>query len=335
MTRREATNKAIRESRDYKSSRVVSEIAAKTERIAIDKIREEANSVTPQKPKRREPVDLSFITDDNFEVAVLSGKAPSFVSEEPYKYIVNVFKNTKKSEIESIKKIAKSLIGTHQKRVSEELPPDKHLKFYTEIKQMADGRFLMKSIISSDDETYSDMSRVVSFDAKTVDHHLLEFDKELQGKGIAKEIFFNAVKSYKEEKMKKVFVHADLDVGGGTWFKFGFEPEHPDDALVQIQAKAKVLTDSLNENRELYEQMNPSVSKISTSHISSAMKKVEDRFKEYIKDGDRTALMRINEGMSKEEKTAYSLMTRSLDWYGTLDLENEEIMDKLYKYLQQ
>jgi len=57
-----------------------------------------------------------------------------------------------------------------------------------------------------------------------VDHDLFSVDEERQGQGLATTILANSIETYIGLDVAKVSVHADIDVGGYTWAKFGFVP---------------------------------------------------------------------------------------------------------------
>ncbi|MDR1764020.1 MAG: GNAT family N-acetyltransferase [Dysgonamonadaceae bacterium] len=60
------------------------------------------------------------------------------------------------------------------------------------------------------------------YPSKTVEHSLFELDESLQGKGIAKELFRHLYSQYKNMGIKKIIIHANIDVGGYAWMKYGF-----------------------------------------------------------------------------------------------------------------
>lgn len=57
---------------------------------------------------------------------------------------------------------------------------------------------------------------------KCVKHSLFELPEAKQGKGISKTIFRELFKQYETSGIDKVFVHANIDVGGLCWAKYGF-----------------------------------------------------------------------------------------------------------------
>ncbi|MDE7466126.1 MAG: hypothetical protein K2M59_06860 [Muribaculaceae bacterium] len=56
----------------------------------------------------------------------------------------------------------------------------------------------------------------------TVYHSRFELPKQLQGKGMSKAVFRELYTEYERMGVKRITVHANLDVGGYTWSRYGF-----------------------------------------------------------------------------------------------------------------
>jgi SPP1 gp7 family putative phage head morphogenesis protein len=56
-----------------------------------------------------------------------------------------------------------------------------------------------------------------------VEHELFKLPQELQGKGMSKDVLASYYKQYKNAKINFVSTHANIDVGGYAWGKYGFE----------------------------------------------------------------------------------------------------------------
>jgi len=85
-----------------------------------------------------------------------------------------------------------------------------------------------------------DFEMVRSFDTdskgiRTVDHELFTLSKNLQGKGISKQIFRALYKQYKAVGVQRMEVFANIDVGGYTWARYGFCVADRDTALSAIK----------------------------------------------------------------------------------------------------
>jgi GNAT superfamily N-acetyltransferase len=57
----------------------------------------------------------------------------------------------------------------------------------------------------------------------TIIHELFELDEKYQGKGTSKELFRALYKQYKNIGASNIEVHANIDIGGYTWIKYGFK----------------------------------------------------------------------------------------------------------------
>ena len=53
-------------------------------------------------------------------------------------------------------------------------------------------------------------------------HDLFKLPKSAQGVGLSKKIFRDLYKQYKNVGIETILVHANLNVGGYTWAKYGF-----------------------------------------------------------------------------------------------------------------
>ena len=54
------------------------------------------------------------------------------------------------------------------------------------------------------------------------EHEYFELDKKLQGKGLSKKLFNSLYTQYQNVGVQKLEVHANIDVGGYTWARYGF-----------------------------------------------------------------------------------------------------------------
>jgi len=57
---------------------------------------------------------------------------------------------------------------------------------------------------------------------RQVAHSLFTISDDLQGKDLSKKVFKSLYKQYKTAKVQKIKVHANIDVGGYAWAKYGF-----------------------------------------------------------------------------------------------------------------
>lgn len=73
---------------------------------------------------------------------------------------------------------------------------------------------------------------------KVVDHELFKLPKELQGKGISKQVFRALYEQYKVVGVQRIEVYANIDVGGYTWARYGFCAKDRENAIGAIRFSA-------------------------------------------------------------------------------------------------
>lgn len=70
-------------------------------------------------------------------------------------------------------------------------------------------------------------------------HALMELDKGLQGKGVAKGIIRSLLPAYEKMGVDRIEVYASLSAGGYTWARFGFKTEHSETSQIVSTMKSK------------------------------------------------------------------------------------------------
>jgi hypothetical protein len=73
---------------------------------------------------------------------------------------------------------------------------------------------------------------------KTVEHDYFQITEGFQGGGISKKLFRSLYKQYQNADIEKMKVHANLDVGGYTWAKYGFSTTY-EGRIAKVIEKAK------------------------------------------------------------------------------------------------
>lgn len=71
-------------------------------------------------------------------------------------------------------------------------------------------------------------------DGLEVRHQLFKLAEEYQNKGISKEVFRIFYQQYKNMGVRTISVHANIDVGGYTWARYGFMAVDKDEALKAV-----------------------------------------------------------------------------------------------------
>jgi hypothetical protein len=93
------------------------------------------------------------------------------------------------------------------------------------------------------DEEVGIIERMVGQDIKGdkyIDHSIFMLDDKLQGAGQAKKFLASSVEAYKHLGIDKVKVHANIDVGGYAWLKYGFKPDRNGVAALTEHATGRI-----------------------------------------------------------------------------------------------
>jgi hypothetical protein len=111
------------------------------------------------------------------------------------------------------------------------------------------------------------ITRKIYIKDKYVDHYFYKIFDEMD-RGHVSEIFFKQIELYKEYGIKEILTHANIDVGGYAWAKYGFVfdsetscQDFYDDLasanqktqLISEQDMAKILERAHNDNYEVYD----------------------------------------------------------------------------------
>ncbi len=142
-------------------------------------------------------------------------------------------------------------------------------------------------------------------DAKLVKHRYFELPKQMQGQGFSKDMFKIWHQEYKNAGVEMIQVHANIDVGGYTWAKYGFRATEPDE-MIPIFNKAKKLYDSGALSDDQY------------NHFLT----IKDNMKNDVLDMNKIA----NSDYGKK------LLLKS-DWSGEIDLRDKKQAEKYENYL--
>ncbi|MDR1369877.1 MAG: hypothetical protein LBJ72_07100 [Dysgonamonadaceae bacterium] len=136
----------------------------------------------------------------------------------------------------------------------------------------------------------------------TVEHNLFTLPESAQGKGLSKKIFRDLYKQYNNAEIEKIEVHANLNVGGYTWAKYGF-------TATEKQADAVIRHCKLN---EVDQKMAESI--------------VSDFFKN--NPNDKAFPMNLLTGYEWSED-----LLKGSDWRGVINLKNKTQRNVFENYM--
>ena len=131
----------------------------------------------------------------------------------------------------------------------------------------------------------------------TVYHSRFELPKRLQGKGISKAVFRELYTEYERMGVKRITVHANLDIGGYTWSRYGF-----------CAVDMRVAIDAV-------------------SYDSEAIKIIREYYKKNDLSEDKPFPMNLISDKLGKDALLHS------SWEGVLDLQDPEQVAKFKSYL--
>lgn len=177
-----------------------------------------------------------------------------------------------------------------------------------ELEDAMDGKvsLVYKSQRIGEKEEQFELSRYFRFEkidgkeVPVVDHKLFHIPEKDQGKGISKRVFRDLFEQYESCGIQKVYIHANADVGGLCWAKYGTLAEKP-------SVRAAIESALTN-------------GKISAEEYSKAMSYV-DGFEDLVP-------MQV---LAYESYGKRLLLGNS--WHGVIDLKNAKQMKYLHDYL--
>lgn len=136
---------------------------------------------------------------------------------------------------------------------------------------------------------------------KSVFHHIFKMPESMQGKGISKSLFAEMFVNYEKMGVENVFVHANIDVGGLCWGKYGFKGER--------KSVISALESQLINNKITKEDYNFAISYVNQFEGDIPMQGLA-----YSKIGEKLLL--------------------GTDWDGYIDMKDLEQTKYLKKYLR-
>lgn len=145
-----------------------------------------------------------------------------------------------------------------------------------------------------------------------VHHDFFQLPMDKQGAGIAKKFLGASMDFYEKHGVKKVHLHANIDVGGYAWAKYGFVPS---------ETSAKRL------GRRLYDNL--------AGYTVPIPKDVEYQIVR-LAQGDGKAirdLADIEDKLPNGKAWGKQLLLGS-DWHGSLDLSDKDTMERFNAYVR-
>ena len=150
-------------------------------------------------------------------------------------------------------------------------------------------------------------TRILNMVDREAESAYLNVNPGLQGKGIAKEVLRGNIDTYKKLDIGVVKTFANIDVGAYAWAKYGYVPDE-------------------SSWRRLQSDLEIEVSAMSGVGIPS---KAADGLLELIYSSEPKALWAIADSPYGKEL----LTGTDISWYGTLDIDDKESMQRFDAYI--
>jgi hypothetical protein len=159
------------------------------------------------------------------------------------------------------------------------------------------------------------IARTFHYQNKTVNHDLFTVGAAMQGSGLAKRMMENAYNTYTKMGIKAINVHAALDGGGYAWAKFGFKPDN------NVGWQGYAIT-------RLHYLKNAGIPESKINELRTV-----------IKSKDSKSLWRVSDDSTPvklwhNDTTIGKVLLRGASWNGTLNLQDKESVDRMWKYIR-
>jgi SPP1 gp7 family putative phage head morphogenesis protein len=173
-----------------------------------------------------------------------------------------------------------------------------------------DKKMVIQSIFrnTQDEMKVINLFRTIGIDdtgKKYAIHELFQVPEDLQRSGIGKKILADWLDLYKETGVKYIKLHANIDVGGYAWARYGFYPESPE-ALAEIKQHIK---DFVHSRRNVWNEQ------------------IRNEIAEILRSNDPKMIWKI----ANHPKGKPILMNSH--WKGKIDLSDPEDYKKLTDYI--
>lgn len=159
---------------------------------------------------------------------------------------------------------------------------------------------------------------------RTVMHEYLIIPDDLQGNGLSKNIFKSLYKQYQAGDVQRIEVHANLDIGGYTWARYGFKANPRSLPMLRnyIDEIQKAATKGVR-------RVNTKTGKYYRDMTSAEIREFDNTFREAINSGKP---FDMNEFSSRKWVQETGILTGS-DWSGFIDLMDDGQRKIFEKYL--
>jgi hypothetical protein len=264
----------------------------------------------PRAPRAPKPAKPNPVTLDDFS------------NQDPDQIPIHLDRRNKKG----ILSLWKKQIKIHPKKFISDFT--KHMdidhsnsRFYLEKSNDKKGlRFVLNGQTNEGHEFY--IKRTIN--NGVVSHDYFKIDQKLQGNDFGKQLFRNQISLYKKLNVKKIEVHANIDVGGYAWAKYGFTAKK--DSYIYNQ--------TIDRTRRFADEL--SVWDVQTKRALHALaNNWETRLKREFDPKMIWEIADCNIKVPHGNKTISfgKKILMDSNWWGDLDLQDSDCSERLYRYV--
>jgi hypothetical protein len=191
------------------------------------------------------------------------------------------------------------------------------------------------------DNFNADRTFIKEDDGLHVYHAYFKISDDFQGKNIAKDFLKHSMATYQTLGVKDIKLHANIDVGGYAWAKYGFVPEPNDWKKLKLRMLKRLTY--MKDNKFLIddETMNH-VEQMLLSEDPATIRKIADltipvkilpigpdtEYPEY-------SFQKFIEINADKTMSLGKALLLNDDWHGKFDLNNKESMNRFNAYVNQ
>jgi hypothetical protein len=193
-----------------------------------------------------------------------------------------------------------------------------------EDRMIIDGKLL-----DGEGKPIGDYTREIDFDDNMAASVYFVLDKKATGSDVGKKILAANVKMYQEIGIETVEVHANVDVGGYAWARYGYVPSTRswrEDLQPYLNRRLSELSTNVIVEVEGEEQDNEPQFFDEVDHANISVDEREE-LQELIDSRDSKAIWAI-----ADHKHGKALLLDS-DWEGELDFNDDETMERFNAYI--
>lgn len=166
-----------------------------------------------------------------------------------------------------------------------------------------------------------------------MEHTYLKLSDEEQGSGAIKEMFRTSLPIYEKHGVKRIDLHANLDMGGYAWGRYGFTAKDPDEfrseyqkGMMRVSQDAKSLGIELSADAraELQRVRKALLDYQGSKYITHTMTDVKTPNLDW----------ELREVLGGQRMTYTKAVLKDSHWMGEINMDDEVSMKRLRNYIK-